>query len=179
MYIITQSLEIINTDSYHRFGTIEVEKTDFNDEPITLYEVTAFGKDNIENCPIIAFTHNHDAIASINNLYDALKNDECVWRATDSISYGRRKEVELHLASEIQDLKTMKSVVLHGAKLCGTPLQVGMIFEMIADIPGSPDVVGLDYNVEVYRACKEAVKYARECPDNPDGSGEYIDPNRY
>lgn len=179
MYIITESLEIINTDAYHRFGIREVERTGINDETVKVFEVAAFGKDNIEDCPIICFNKHFDAIESINNLYDALQNNDRAWRATNSIRHAKRKEVTLHLADCIQDEKTGNSVVLHGAKLSGTLLQVGMIFDVIKDIPGTPDVIGVEENVEVYKACQEALKYARECPDNPDGSFEYIDPNRY
>ncbi len=87
-----------------------------------------------------------------------------------------KKEVILHLRDCLQDPKGKGNVRLEGVKIIGTPLQVGMIFEILNNLPGEPDIfngVGLN----VLHECKDALEKARKSPLNPDGSFDYIDPN--
>ena len=71
------------------------------------------------------------------------------------------KEVTLILSGRLKDPETGKSVILSGAKLTGTPLQVGMIFEHLMSLPGAPDLIGVATNIEVYRESKLALKRVR------------------
>ena len=81
------------------------------------------------------------------------------------------KEITYELAGRIQDPETGKSVVLTGVKLTGTPLQVGMIFESLRDLPGGPDVSVLNERHEkIYNMGKDALENARS-------SGDYEDPD--
>ena len=86
------------------------------------------------------------------------------------------KEVTLILSGRLKDPETGKSVRLGGAKLTGTPLQVGMIFEHLMSLPGAPDLVGVATNIEVYRESKLALKRTRCLQGNC--TGDYTDSDR-
>jgi hypothetical protein len=86
------------------------------------------------------------------------------------------KEVTLILSGRLTDPETGKSVMLAGATLTGTPLQVGMIFEHLMSLPGAPDLIGVTTNIEIYRESKLALKRVRCIQLNH--TGEYSDPDK-
>ena len=86
------------------------------------------------------------------------------------------KEVTLILSGRLRDPETGKSVILGGAKLTGTPLQVGIIFEHLMSLPGAPDLIGVATNIEVYRESKLALKRVR-CLEN-NGTEDYQDSDK-
>lgn len=86
------------------------------------------------------------------------------------------KEVTLILSGRLTDPETGKSVILGGAKLTGTPLQVGMIFEHLMSLPGAPDLIGVTANIEVYRESKLTLKRVR-CVQN-NCTDEYQDSDK-
>ena len=87
------------------------------------------------------------------------------------------KEITYALAGRIQDEETGNSVILAGVKLTGTPLQVGMIFDVLKDLPGSPDVsVMNESEMKIYNMGKDALAQARL--EGIDFSGDYEDPDR-
>ena len=86
------------------------------------------------------------------------------------------KEVTLILSGRLKDPDTGKSVTLGGAKLTGTPLQVGMIFEHLMSLPGAPDLVGVSANIEVYREGKLTLKRVRCIQLNH--TEDYTDPDK-
>lgn len=180
MYIMTESRAIINLDHFQgveiREGQIH-EDTTIGESQETAYGLFAIGKADSDDCPIICYDAYNSASQSLYNLYKTLERGDPVWDATTSVDPNERKEITLRLGDSIQDMKTMQSVSLRGAKLVGTPLQVGMIFESIKDLPGSPDLASGE-DLELWQVCQNVLGYARECPPNPDGSGYYIDPNR-
>ena len=88
-----------------------------------------------------------------------------------------KKEVTLYLSACIQDPKGKGNVRLEGVKLSGTPLQVGMIFEILNGLPGQPDIFNGE-GLKILHQCEDALKKAREAPLNSDGSFDYIDPNK-
>ena len=86
------------------------------------------------------------------------------------------KEVTLILSGRLKDPETGNSVILGGAKLTGTPLQVGMIFEHLMSLPGAPDLIGVATNIEIYRESKLALKRTRCLQCNC--TGDYADSDR-
>lgn len=182
MYIITESREIINLDHFQgvkiREGEIyEGATIDIEDSQKTAFCLFAIGKGDIDDYPIISYDAYNSASQSLHNLYKALGRGDLVWDAITSVDPHDRKEITLHLGDCLQDMETMHSVSLYGAKLVGTPLQVGMIFAVLSELPGTPDVASGE-DLELLKICQKVLKYARECPSNPDGSGYYIDPNK-
>ena len=176
MYIMTESRGIINLDHFQG-AEVRESKIEIEDSQRSIFCLFAIGKDNISDVPIICYNAHHSASASLYNLYSAIERGDLVWDARVSVNPHERKEITMHLGDCIQDMETMQSVSLRGAKLVGTPLQVGMIFESIKDLPGSPDVASGE-DLELFKICQKVLKYVRECPPNPDGSGYYIDPNK-
>ena len=86
------------------------------------------------------------------------------------------KEITYALAGRIQDEETGNSVVLNGVKLTGTPLQIGMIFDALKDLPGSPDVsVMTKTDEKIYKMGEDALERARS--EHSDFSGDYEDPD--
>ncbi len=86
------------------------------------------------------------------------------------------KEITYALMGRIQDEETGNSVVLTGVKLTGTPLQVGMIFESLRDLPGRPDVsVNTKTDQKIYNIGKDALEQARA--EHSDFYGDYEDPD--
>jgi len=86
------------------------------------------------------------------------------------------KEITYVLSGRIQDPETGNTVILHGTTLTGTPLQVGMIFDALKDLPGSPDVsVRTESNDKIYNMGKEALEQARS--EQGDVGGDYEDPD--
>ena len=177
MYIITSDDKLINFDHFQHIEIRESEISDEEDNKMTVFWLVAIGKEENDECQIIAYHAYHSASASLYNLYKTIAEGNLVWDSRISVDPNDRTEVTLHLGNCLQDLETMHSVSLHGAKLSGTPLQVGIIFETINNLPGSPDVAS-DEDLELWKICKKALKYVRECPPNPDGSGYYVDPNK-
>ncbi len=88
------------------------------------------------------------------------------------------KEVTLILSGRLKDPETGKSVILGGAKLTGTPLQVGMIFEHLMSLPGAPDLIGVATNIEIYRESKLALKRVRCLQGNCNCTGDYADSDK-
>ena len=87
------------------------------------------------------------------------------------------KEITYALMGRLQDKETMQCVVLSGVKLTGTPLQVGMIFDALRDLPGCPDVsVNSKTDQKIFNIGKDALEQARSEPR--DFSGDYEDPDR-
>ena len=87
------------------------------------------------------------------------------------------KEITYALAGRIQDEETGNSVILAGVKLTGTPLQVGMIFDALKNLPGRPDVsVSNETDEKIYNMGKDALEQARS--EHSDFSGDYEDPDR-
>ena len=87
------------------------------------------------------------------------------------------KEITYALRGRIQDPKTGNSVTLSGVKLTGTPLQVGMIFESLKDLPGGPDVsVMNETDVKIFNMGKDALAQARS--EQSKYVGDYEDPDR-
>ncbi len=87
------------------------------------------------------------------------------------------KEITYVLSGRIQDEETGNCVMLEGVKLTGTPLQVGMIFDVLKDLPGSPDVsVRNKSNQKIFNMGKDALAQARL--EGFDSSGDYEDPDR-
>ena len=87
-----------------------------------------------------------------------------------------KKEVTLHLVDFLQDQEGWGNVRLEGVKLTGTPLQVAMIFNILNDLPGQPDVATYD-DLENLKKGEKVLKEVRDSPPNPDGSFDYIDPD--
>ena len=87
------------------------------------------------------------------------------------------KEITYTLAGRIEDPKTGNCVTLTGVKLTGTPLQIGMIFESLRDLPGHPDVsVITETDEKIYNMGKDALEQARS--EQSQYSGDYEDPDR-
>lgn len=172
MWVMTESHGIINLDE---FCNVTIQEQVPGD--IDSHSIIAIGNSGVEDCPIAEGYHREIAKFIVEDLYNAIANEDIVWDARKVLNPTTRDEVALCLSSCIQDQETMQSVSLIGAKLVGTPLQVGMIFESIKDLWGQPDIASSKQNVEILRHCQSKLKYARECPPNPDGSGYYIDGN--
>ncbi len=86
------------------------------------------------------------------------------------------KEITYALAGRIQDEETGNTVILTGVKLTGTPLQVGMIYESLRDLPGGPDVsVMTKTDEKIFDMGKDALEQARA--EHSDFSGDYEDPD--
>ncbi len=86
------------------------------------------------------------------------------------------KEITYALAGRIQDEETGNSVILAGVKLTGTPLQVGMIFDALKNLPGGPDVsVMTKTDEKIFNMGKDALEQARS--EHSDFSGDYEDPD--
>lgn len=86
------------------------------------------------------------------------------------------KEITYALSGRIQDPETGNTVILHGVKLTGTPLQVGMIFDALTDLPGRPDVSVINESeMKIFNMGQEALKQARS--EQGDVSGDYEDPD--
>ena len=69
------------------------------------------------------------------------------------------KEITYALMGRIQDPETGNSVSLTGVKLTGTPLQVGMIFESLKDLPGGPDISVInESDMKVYKMGEDTFK---------------------
>ena len=86
------------------------------------------------------------------------------------------KEITYALTGRIQDEETGNCVVLTGVKLTGTPLQVGMIFDALKDLPGGPDVSVMNKtNEKIFNMGKDALEQARS--EHSDFSGDYEDPD--
>ena len=66
--------------------------------------------------------------------------------------------------------------MLQQVELTGTPLQVGMIFESLRELPGGPDIIGIRQNVEIRRECEATLKQVRS-NYNP-AYGDYEDPDK-
>ena len=177
MYIMTESRGIINLDHFQGIEIREHQTTKTGDSQETIFCLLAIGKEGTNDCPVICYNAHQTASASLYNLYSAIEKGELVWNARFSVDPNERKEITLRLGDCIQDMETMQSVSLRGAKLVGTPLQVGMIFESIKNLSGSPDVASGE-DLELLKICEKVLEYARGCPPNPDGSGYYIDPNK-
>ena len=87
------------------------------------------------------------------------------------------KEITYALMGRIQDPKTGNSVSLTGVKVTGTPLQVGMIFESLKDLPGGPDVsVMNESDMKIYNMGKDALEQARS--EQSKFFGDYEDPDK-
>ena len=177
MHIMTESRGIINLDHFQGIEIREGQIPETGDRQETIFCLFAIGKEGTNDCPIICYNAYHTASASLYDLYSAIGKGELVWDASLSVDPHERKEIILHLGDCIQDMETMQSVSLRGARLVGTPLQVGMIFESIKELPESPDVASGE-DLELLKICRKVLEYARGCPPNPDGSGYYIDPNK-
>lgn len=87
------------------------------------------------------------------------------------------KEVTLRLSGRIQDPKTGRSVPLQQVELTGTPLQVGMIFESLKDLPGGPDIIAIGQNVDILKECETTLEQVRIENKNPSW-GDYVDPHK-
>ena len=86
------------------------------------------------------------------------------------------KEITYAISGRLQDEETGNSVVLNGVKLTGTPLQVGMIFDALAKLPGSPDVSVINKtHKKIFNMGKDALEQARS--EHCDFSGDYEDPD--
>ena len=86
------------------------------------------------------------------------------------------KEITYALTGRIQDPETGNCVVLTGVKLTGTPLQVGMIFESLKDLPGGPDVSVInESHMKIYNMGKDALENVRS--EQSTSSGDYEDPD--
>ncbi len=86
------------------------------------------------------------------------------------------KEITYVLSGRLQDPETMNCVILHGVKLTGTPLQVGMIFDALRDLPGRPDVsVRTESNEKIFNMGKTALERARS--EQRNAPGDYEDPD--
>ncbi|MDE0325621.1 MAG: hypothetical protein OXN27_17035 [Candidatus Poribacteria bacterium] len=87
------------------------------------------------------------------------------------------KEITYGISGRIQDPKTMNTVILHGVKLTGTPLQVGMIFDALKDLPGAPDVSPSNETDEkIFNMGQDALEQARS--EQGHLSGDYEDPDK-
>lgn len=83
--------------------------------------------------------------------------------------------VILQLADRMTDFDTRKDLSVAGVLLIGTPAQVGLIFESLRHYCGSPDIQGIDRNVDTLNQCEAALEKARQNadsfelhdPDNP------------
>ena len=72
------------------------------------------------------------------------------------------KEITYALMGRIQDPETGNCVTLTGVKLTGTPLQVGMIFESLRNLPGGPDIAVInESDMEIYKMGKDALEKVR------------------
>lgn len=86
------------------------------------------------------------------------------------------KEITYVLAGRIQDEETGNCVVLSDVKVTGIPLQVGMIFDALKNLPGSPDVsVSYEADAKIFDMGKDALEQARS--DHSDFVGDYEDPD--
>lgn len=87
------------------------------------------------------------------------------------------KEITYALMGRIQEEETGNCVTLSGVKVTGTPLQVGMIFESLKDLPGSPDVSVINKtDRKIFNMGKDALKQARA--EQSQVVGDYEDPDR-
>ena len=87
------------------------------------------------------------------------------------------KEITYALMGRIQDPKTGNSVRLSGVKLIGTPLQIGMIFDSLKDLPGGPDVsVSNETDQKIYNMGKDALEQARS--EQSEFFSDYEDPDK-
>ena len=173
MWIMTEANGIINLDE---FCNVTIQQQVPGD--IDSHSIIAIGNSGVKDCLIAEGYHHGIAEFILEDLYKAITKKKHMWDARKVLNATTRDEVALYLSSYLQDQETMYSVPLFDAKLVGTPLQVGIIFESIKDLPGSPDIIASKQNVQIARHCESVLNYARECPPNPDGSGEYIDRNR-
>lgn len=86
------------------------------------------------------------------------------------------KEITYVLTDRIQDEETGNCVVLSGVKVTGTPLQVGMIFDALKNLPGRPDIlVDNEADRKIFNMGKDALEQARST--HSDYEGDYEDPD--